>query len=89
MPTTIPTQAYTGGTQAASDPAAPHEAPALALSIEKSQERLAWRPRWGLDETIRRTVTWYRAHHDGMAQNALRSLSESQISDYMTATSQP
>jgi CDP-glucose 4,6-dehydratase len=71
-----------------SDPAAPHEAKTLGLAITKARAKLHWRPRWGFDETIRRTIDWYRAHHQGMSGAALRSLSESQIADYMRATSE-
>lgn len=70
-----------------SDPGAPHEAKILSLSITKARVQLHWRPRWGFDETIRRTVDWYRAHHEGADAATLRSLSESQIADYMKATS--
>jgi CDP-glucose 4,6-dehydratase len=71
-----------------SDPAAPHEAQTLGLSIVKARTKLHWRPRWGFDETIRRTVDWYRAHHRGANTATLRSLTESQIADYMRATSE-
>jgi CDP-glucose 4,6-dehydratase len=71
-----------------SNPSAPHEAPALALSVEKARSSLGWTPRWGFDETIRRTVAWYRAHHDA-GPDGLRALSESQISDYMNSTGHP
>jgi CDP-glucose 4,6-dehydratase len=38
----------------------PHEASVLRLDAAKAIERLGWRPRWRLDETIGRTVEWYR-----------------------------
>lgn len=37
----------------------PHEANFLRLSIEKASNLLGWRPVWGFDETIRRTVRGY------------------------------
>ncbi|MEN6405086.1 MAG: CDP-glucose 4,6-dehydratase, partial [Thermoguttaceae bacterium] len=43
-----------------SSPNAPHEAGLLRLSIDKAIHRLGWRPRWTLDETVRRTAAWYR-----------------------------
>ena len=43
-----------------SDPAAPHEARWLSLSIEKAQQVLEWSPRWSLDQAIQATVSWYR-----------------------------
>lgn len=71
-----------------SDATAPHEAKTLSLAITKARAQLHWRPRWSFDETIRRTVDWYRAHHQGADTSTLRSLSESQIADYMRATSE-
>jgi CDP-glucose 4,6-dehydratase len=65
------------------DPAAPHEAGLLRLSIEKAQARLGWLPRWRFDETFARTVAWYRAFHGGVRGAALRNLTVSQIREYM------
>jgi CDP-glucose 4,6-dehydratase len=45
---------YTG------DPNQPHEAKLLRLSIKKAQSRLGWRPVWNMEETVERTVEWYR-----------------------------
>jgi CDP-glucose 4,6-dehydratase len=39
----------------------PHEAKLLRLSIKKAQSRLGWRPVWNLEDTVKRTVEWYRA----------------------------
>ena len=48
-----------------SDPTAPHEANLLHLQIDKAFHRLAWQPRWDYTTTVRRTVGWYRAYHQG------------------------
>jgi len=64
------------------DPAAPHEAGLLRLGIDKATTRLGWAPRWRFEETIRRTVAWYRAHHDGARGPALAALCQRQIADY-------
>jgi CDP-glucose 4,6-dehydratase len=32
------------------------------LDAGKARERLGWRPRWNLDDGLRETVAWYRAH---------------------------
>jgi CDP-glucose 4,6-dehydratase len=48
-----------------SDPAAPHEASLLHLQIDKAYHRLGWTPRWGYQDTITRTVGWYREVHQG------------------------
>ncbi|MFZ0615805.1 MAG: CDP-glucose 4,6-dehydratase [Chthoniobacterales bacterium] len=42
-----------------------HEATLLNLSIEKAERLLGWKPKWGFDETINRTVTWYDQVHAG------------------------
>jgi CDP-glucose 4,6-dehydratase len=65
------------------DPAAPHEAGILRLAIDKARGRLGWRPRWGFDETFRRTVEWYRAFHAGAAPEELAALCRRQILDYL------
>jgi CDP-glucose 4,6-dehydratase len=66
-------------------PGAPHEAGVLRLSIEKAQARLGWAPRWRFDETIRRTVEWYRAFHGGAGKEALAALCLRQIHEYLEA----
>jgi CDP-glucose 4,6-dehydratase len=47
----------------ASDPAAPKESHRLVLAIDKAAQELDWRPTWGIDEAIRRTVGWYHQRH--------------------------
>lgn len=42
-------------------PNAPHEAEKLSLTSDRAFHRLDWRPRWGFEETIGKTVAWYRA----------------------------
>lgn len=49
----------------ASDPAAPHEAGRLSLSIDKARSELGWTPVWRFEEAIRQTVHWYRQIHLG------------------------
>ncbi|WP_413745415.1 CDP-glucose 4,6-dehydratase [Synechococcus sp. MIT S9501] len=48
-----------------SDPSAPHEAGLLHLQIDKAHHQLGWNPRWDYETTIKRTVGWYRAVHNG------------------------
>ncbi len=43
-----------------SRPNAPHEAGRLNLAIEKAFHLLGWSPVWDFDETINKTVDWYR-----------------------------
>jgi CDP-glucose 4,6-dehydratase len=54
-----------GNWQDASCPAQLHEAGVLQLSIEKALQKLQWRPRWRLDEAVRRTADWYRTFYCG------------------------
>ena len=58
-------QHWPGHWQDFSDPGAPHEASRLHLHIDKAYHQLCWRPRWDFPITVARTVTWYRAVHDG------------------------
>jgi len=44
---------------------APHEAGRLHLQIDKAHHQLGWQPRWNFASTVARTVTWYRAVHEG------------------------
>lgn len=43
----------------------PHEAGWLALDTSKAQAQLALQPRWGLEQSVQRTLRWYRAQHEG------------------------
>ena len=59
--------AWSGGARwtDGSDPAAPHEAVELRLSIDKAARGLGWRPRWDTEMAVRRTAAWYRASGQG------------------------
>jgi CDP-glucose 4,6-dehydratase len=46
-----------------SDPHAVHEASLLNLSTDKAFHMLGWSPKWGFEETIKRTVDWYKQAH--------------------------
>lgn len=37
-----------------------HEAGVLHLSIEKAMKQLFWRPKWNFEETIQKTINWYK-----------------------------
>jgi CDP-glucose 4,6-dehydratase len=49
----------------------PHEAGLLSLEISKAREKLGVNPRWNLDETIARTMRWYRQYRDGASAHLL------------------
>ena len=51
--------------------AQPHEARYLLLDSSKAQADLDWRPRWSLDEGLRRTVEWYKLVSGGAEASAL------------------
>lgn len=49
----------------------PHEAGRLTLETAKARELLDVRPRWDLEESVRRTVVWYRRLQEGAPARAL------------------
>ncbi len=63
-----------------SHPDAPHEASKLNLATDKAFHLLGWRPRWNFEETIRRTVNWYRKSLSGTVDVA--AMTRTDISDY-------
>jgi CDP-glucose 4,6-dehydratase len=63
-----------------SDPQAVHEATLLNLATDKAHHLLAWAPVWSFEETIARTVAWYREARD--SASALQALTTRQIADY-------
>lgn len=44
-----------------SNPKAVHEAGLLNLNIDKARKTMGWRPTWGFEETVKKTVEWYLA----------------------------
>ena len=58
-------QYWPGVCQDLSDPAAPHEACLLHLQTDKAYHQLNWKSNWDFATTVARTVSWYRAVHDG------------------------
>ncbi|MGI9111665.1 MAG: CDP-glucose 4,6-dehydratase [Gaiellaceae bacterium] len=62
----------------------PPEARSLELDSTLAQEKLDWRPRWGLDDGLRATVDWYRRR---LAGEDARLLTVSQIEAFATAAS--
>ena len=45
----------------------PPESKLLHLSIDKAVTTLNWRPLWDFNETVSRTVNWYKTYNDGRA----------------------
>lgn len=56
---------WNGTWQDLSDPKAPHEASLLHLSTDKAAFLLGWQPVWHFADTIRETMLWYKAQHEG------------------------
>ena len=45
----------------------PHEAKLLNLVIDKAYHDLKWKPKWDFEETVGRTINWYKSVLDGRA----------------------
>jgi CDP-glucose 4,6-dehydratase len=74
-------------TEIAPDASAPHEARTLRLDNTKAREQLGWVPALTLDETVRFTVEWYRAVHEGTV--SAREMLTRQLGDYERRASTP
>lgn len=66
-----------------SDPKAVHEATLLNLATDKAFHFLGWQPAWSFQETIAKTVAWYR--DCGAEGKHTADITNRQIADY-TAT---
>lgn len=56
-----------------------HEAEFLNLDCSKSNSKLKWFPRWGIDRSLSETVGWYKAFNEGVEPQLLV---DKQIADY-------
>lgn len=52
----------------------------LTLNCDKARRHLGWHATWGFDRTIRETIDWYKAWHEG--DRKLRGLCLRQIEDF-------
>lgn len=66
--------------EAKSNPNAPHEAGYLGLDSTKVKETIGWQPRWNVDETVAKTVEWYKGYNEH--EDIVRII-EKQIAEYM------
>ena len=64
----------------------PHEAGWLALEVAKARQVLGVQARWGLTESVARTLAWYRQH--GAGADA-RTLCLAELADYDISTPSP
>ena len=55
-----------------------HEANLLSLDISKAQYKLNWHPRWGIDQTVEKTIEWYKQYK----QTNVYKLCVKQIAEY-------
>ena len=58
----------------------PHEASVLKLDTHRAAEVLGWKPVWGFEETIDRTIAWYRRYDEDPA--SAEALCREDISAY-------
>ena len=70
---------WPGSWEDRSDATAPHEAGKLNLATDKAFHLLGWQPRWNFEETVRRTVEWYRSAEE----TGVEPLTRQQIEEYM------
>jgi CDP-glucose 4,6-dehydratase len=49
----------------------PHEASVLCLETARARAALGVRARWGLDDSVARTLSWYRRFGDGVGSREL------------------
>ncbi|MDP3085502.1 MAG: CDP-glucose 4,6-dehydratase [Rubrivivax sp.] len=68
------------------DTAGPHEAGWLALEVARARTALAVEPRWGLKESVRRSLHWYRRYGEGAS---VMALCESDIADFEASAARP
>jgi len=59
-----------------------HEAHWLKLDCSKALSKLNWKPKYGVEAALRRTVEWYRKFYSGMDGTEMRRLTSTQIEEY-------
>jgi hypothetical protein len=58
----------------------PHEANYLKLDCNKANNLLNWYPKWNLDQTLEKIVTWYKVYQN---HENLYNITKKQIEEYM------
>jgi dTDP-D-glucose 4,6-dehydratase len=61
------------------EPSKEHEANLLILDSEQARRELGWRPHWGIETALEKTLEWYAAHRESGAL-----LTDRQIREHMT-----
>jgi CDP-glucose 4,6-dehydratase len=68
-----------------SDPSAVHEATLLNLATDKAHHYLGWSPVWSFDETVARTIAWYREARSVASTSDIHTFTSEQIAAYTAA----
>jgi len=76
---------WKGKWQDRSDPHALHEAGLLNLATDKAHHLLGWRPAWDFEETVAKTITWYRDTRECATPRDFQSLTTAQVTAYVDA----
>ena len=59
-----------------------HESKILHLQIDKAHNLLGWKPRWNFDETIEKTISWYKNTYEGIKTPSV--CCDENINDFMS-----
>jgi CDP-glucose 4,6-dehydratase len=60
---------------------APHEANFLKLDCSKIKNRLNWKPKWNIEETILKTVEWSKVY---LSNGSIDEIMQKQINEYLS-----
>jgi CDP-glucose 4,6-dehydratase len=63
------------------EPSKEHEAKLLTLDSGQARRELGWRPRWGIETALEKTLDWYATHHDSG-----ELLTDKQVQEYMAVS---
>ncbi len=69
------------GNYAVKEDAAKHEDQVLRLNIDKAQKELNWKPKFGVEEAIEKTASWYKTFYTG--DSDMRQYTSEQIEGYL------
>lgn len=58
----------------------PHEAGFLKLDCSKIKDSLGWKPRWGIETAVQKTVDWSKAYRD---RGQITAIMDRQIEEYL------
>ena len=70
---------WPGNWRNSSENNSPHEAGLLGLAIDKANVHLGWKPKWGFQKSVEKTIVWYRETNEGTEP---RNITLEQIRDF-------